>query len=413
MADLKDNKPAAPIRQLLIISCGTGDRRFLTRQALAALKSAELLIGTSALLKKMSPLTEGGRKAQASSAGEIRRLVEHAREKRIAILSEGDAGMGILGEGYSSLMDLRPVIIPGMSMPSYIALRTGIPYGDAAICDLRKKHTSLLPILENSRKVFARGNEKMQSYFREIIQAGYSSTAVYAVENPGQDSERIFRGTVTEAAGRGFSADSFFIFLRAVKSRRGSIGLSDHLFIEGSMDFSHEVRLAALASLMPAENDIIYCIGSGFGDLALEAALAASSGRVFAIEQNPDKIQVSRSYANKLGIRNIELIHGVVPEALAHLPAPDAVCLTCCKDELHDLLQIMISRNPKVRMTALTDDMDYAVKAADLMETMHFEASETMISLSRREKTGGAHCLRPEKPVFIVSGRRKTGADHG
>ena len=407
------NDKAKGGRSLLIVSCGVGDKRFISRQAQAALKSAELFIGTPGLLRKMEPLLGIGRKASAVNAGEVRRIIEQADEKRIAVLSDGDAGYGALGEGYPSLVDLRPVIIPGMSMLSYIASKTGIPYGDAAVLDLNKPQAALLPVLEASRKVFVFGTSQMAGYFGEIVSAGLGSTAVFAVENPGLEGERIFRGTAAEAAGRHFAENTVYVFLRAQGSPRGKSGIPDEAFGDARRDMTEEIRAALFSKLKIAGDDVVYIIGSGLGDTAAETAVQASSGRVFAIEIDREKAKTAAETAVKMGLRNLNVIGGSAPEALAHLPAPDAAVITCCKDRIRDLLQILVSRNPRVKIAAVTHDMDFAVKTAGLMETMYFDTDEVMLSVSKRIKAGDRHCLRPEDPVFLVSGVRRTGIDHG
>lgn len=400
-------------RQILIVGCGIGDRRYLTRQGAAALRTADLFIGTPSLLRRMSDQLGAGRREYAESAAEVRRAIDRAPEQRIAVLMEGDAGMDAPGSEYTSLLDLRPGLIPGISIQSYISARTGIPYGDAVTVDLRKRWASLLPALETHRKVIVYGNERMRGFFREIIEAGYIGTAVYAVENPGETSERVWRGTVSDASVKGFSANTIYFFLRGGKPRRGVLGISSELFLPNPGMLPREVRAAALTHLEIGVKDIVYCVGSGCGEMVIETALLASEGMVYAIEKESSKVEATITNAQRFGIRNLAVINGEAPEALAHLPAPDAAWISCESEIFKDLFQILVSRNPAIRITVSTGDMAAAVRACDLLEGMNFETEESEIRVSERIKNGGTHCLRSQNPVYIISGRKKSGHDHG
>ena len=415
MADTTTRKgsPGNPTRQILIIGCGILNKRYMSRQALAALGSAELFIGERRLLRKMADLLGDGRIEEASSYAKIRKIIINAPESRIAVLVEGDAGMGPLEESSLALMDLRPVIIPGISLISYAAARTGVPYADAQILDLRKKRVSLIPALETNRIVFACGNDRMNDLFHTMISAGLTKVGVYALENPAEESERLFRGTIHEAAGRSFSANTIFAFIRKGRPTRGRFGIRDDVFKNSSSEAKREIRAAVLSYLEPAEHDILYCIGSGFGEVAAEAALLARSGMVYAIEQDLEKAAVSEENLAALGIGNVSVINGIVPGALSHLPPPDAAYIACGGDIMKDLLQILVSRNPDVRIAAETKDMNNALRISALMEGMSFRTEEKMISISDIVNEGEKRKVVPAQPVFLICGVRRSGILHG
>ncbi len=396
--------------QIMIIGCGTGNRRFLTKQAMAALNLADLCVGSEEMLRRMEDILKGRATEPVRNIPAIRRLAECGAYARIAVLVEGDPGTDRYENDYSELLDLRPAIIPGVSAASYMASRTGIPLRDAVTVDLRRKRSSLLPHIEKNARVLAYGSEKMKSYFREILAAGYKNIAVYALSCPGGEGESVFRGTIEEAAARDFPADSMFLFMRPgrLPGRVEEIPFGP----EDSV-FPAEVRAAALTRLSPGRADVIYCIGSGYGDVACEAALAVPSGIVYAVEENRGRLEEAVKNAARHGIRNMVLIRGSSPEALSHLPAPDGAVLLCEGKRFTDTIQILVSRNPFVRIAVLTRDMAFAVKASDALETAGFDTDVTEIRVSRRRKTGGRQCLRAENPVFIVSGTSRGGVDHG
>ena len=55
--------------------------------------------------------------------------------------------------------------------------------------------------------------------------------------------------------------------------------------------------------------------------------MIAPRGRVYAVERDPEQLQMIRQNLVKFDIGNVEIVHGEAPDALDGLPAPDAVFL--------------------------------------------------------------------------------------
>lgn len=102
-------------------------------------------------------------------------------------------------------------------------------------------------------------------------------------------------------------------------------GLADDLFRSDGTMTKREVRAATLAKLMPMRGALLWDIGCGSGSVAIEWMRAARSARAIGIEPRPDRRAMAAENALALGAPRLDLREGSVPDALADLPAPDAV----------------------------------------------------------------------------------------
>ena len=74
-----------------------------------------------------------------------------------------------------------------------------------------------------------------------------------------------------------------------------------------------------------APDAVVWDIGAGSGSVALEAAALVPRGRVFAVEQHPDRILCIQENRRRLGVPHLDIIQAAAPLGLDELPAPDAV----------------------------------------------------------------------------------------
>ena len=102
-------------------------------------------------------------------------------------------------------------------------------------------------------------------------------------------------------------------------------GLADHLFSHDGTMTKQEVRAVTLAKLMPMRGALLWDIGTGCGSVAVEWMRGARYARAIGIEPRADRRAMAAENALALGVPRLELIDGVVPEALEGLEAPDAV----------------------------------------------------------------------------------------
>ena len=86
-----------------------------------------------------------------------------------------------------------------------------------------------------------------------------------------------------------------------------------------------EVRSLALSELDLGPRSVVWDVGAGSGSVAVEAAMIAAEGQVFAIEMDPDDHQLIRQNAERFGVPHVVPVLGKAPDAWVDLPDPDAV----------------------------------------------------------------------------------------
>ena len=102
-------------------------------------------------------------------------------------------------------------------------------------------------------------------------------------------------------------------------------GIPDHWFGEGTLLTKEEVRAVVLAKLRLRRDTILWDVGAGLGSVAVEGALLAPAGEVWAVEKDPERCRVIEANARAFGVTNLRVVPGTAPEALAGLPRPDRV----------------------------------------------------------------------------------------
>ena len=114
-----------------------------------------------------------------------------------------------------------------------------------------------------------------------------------------------------------------------VSAANRPLGLPDDAFaqkrpVRGLITKS-EVRAVSLYKLGLRRNSVVWDVGAGSGSVALEAALIASEGMVYAVERDGECVDMLRHNIANLGPANVVVEAGEAPDALDGLPAPDCV----------------------------------------------------------------------------------------
>ena len=405
-----DHKTMENRKTVVIVGTGIGKRSHLTRQAAAVIRNADLFVGEEKVLRKVEEIPSWAEKIPVSEPEKILETIAESSAHTIAVLTEGDPGDVPPEKQLSrALGKLHPGIVPGISMLVYASSRTGVATKGMISVDLSEQNAALLPMLTENRRLFVRGETKLRDRFRELDEAGYGRVTVYIVENPGEDEERVFRGNVKEAAAKDYSPNTVCFLIRENAPRHGRFGIPARIFSGGyGRIYAPEIRASVVSMLQIDQTETIYDIGAGIGSIAAELAFEASEGMVYAVEKDEDLAETLSVNGRRLGVKNMKVIVGTAPEALAHLPAPDAVLIEEPGKRFFDMLQILASRNSHVKLAVLTEEPGTAEAAVNYLEKLRFHVEESVILISRRVSSGERHRLAAEDPMFVIGAVRRT-----
>ena len=102
-------------------------------------------------------------------------------------------------------------------------------------------------------------------------------------------------------------------------------GLPDDQFTHDGKITKRTARALALAKLVPVRDGMLWDVGCGCGSIAIEWMRGAPEARAIGIEPQEKRRVMAEENAVKLGAPKLQLVDSTAPDALAGLPAPDAV----------------------------------------------------------------------------------------
>ncbi len=102
-------------------------------------------------------------------------------------------------------------------------------------------------------------------------------------------------------------------------------GVPDSFFESDGTMTKQPIRALTLAALGPRPYQQLWDIGAGSGSISIEWLLAHPTTQATCIEPRAPRVANITRNAVALGVDRLRVVHGTAPEALAELPAPDAV----------------------------------------------------------------------------------------
>ena len=191
-----------------------------------------------------------------------------------------------------------------------------------------------------------------------------------------------------------------------------ALGLPDDAFTQKrplrGLITKSEVRAVSLYKLGLRRDSIVWDVGAGSGSVALEAAVIASEGTVYAVERDVECVEMLRDNVARLGPASVVVVAGEAPDALDALPAPDCVFVGGGGKGLADILERVAARLIRGgRIVVNLASVERVTQAQSSLESLGFDAEFTMIGASRgKALPDGTMRLAAENPVFIVTGTK-------
>ena len=193
-----------------------------------------------------------------------------------------------------------------------------------------------------------------------------------------------------------------------------ALGLPDSAFeqrkpLRGQIT-KREVRAVSLYSLGLRPDSVVWDVGAGTGSIAVEAALIAQRGTVYAIERDEASIGLLQTNVEKWGSGNIRIVVGEAPDALERLDDPDSVFIGGSCGRLGDILDVVARRlNPQGRIVVNLAVLERTQETIHQLKDLGFATDLSLVSSSRgKEMPDGTTRLEALNPVFVVSAWRES-----
>ena len=398
--------------QVKIIGIGPGSKDQLTREAYRAIEEADCLIGA----KRMLETFRSGSKVlfEAILPDTIAEYIEaHPEFQRFCVLMSGDSGF------YSGTKRLLPLlercnaeVLPGISSLSYLCAKLHISAEDIHPVSLHGRDTDIVREVRDHTRVFALtgGENNVNSIFQALISAGLEKLLVYTGERLSYPDERITKGTPAELLGKSFDPLSVVLIENPEPNRLATHGLPDFSFLrdhskKGLIPMTKsEIRAICLSKLLLPEDAICWDIGSGTGSVSIEMALCAKKGMVYAIEKDPDALELSKVNAQRLYASNIRFIEGSAPETLADLPTPTHVFIGGASGHMKEIFEILFAKGTNIRIAATAVTLESIAELTGIIKTHPFSDAEAVMVQTAKSKQAGDHLLlNGGNPVTIFT----------
>lgn len=408
-----------------VIGVGLDGKKSLSQKALDIIGDTGLLIGGKRHLAEFPdssarkiPVTGGLEDIALAIKGHLK----ESGGKGVAVLATGDPLMfGIADFILKEFGKKKVNIIPNVSTVQEAFARIKESSNGVKVLSVHGRGMGVDALLDDILKnekaaVFTDKDNSPARIAKALIERGATGYTAFVCESLGTGDEKVTKGTLESVSlKRSFSPLNIMILLRKEGIRAGKpvlkgFGLADRLFsYSGGMITKEEIRVVSLSKLDVKKDSVVWDIGSGCGSVAVEAALLAKGGLVYAFEKNGMRAVDIRKNRRRFGAGNLEVIEGVAPGCLKKkgIARPDAVFIGGGGKGMPRILDHVagrIKQGGRIVVNAVT--METAHIAFDFLKKQGWEKELVMVSVAKAKDLGGLNLLSACNPVFIITGRK-------
>ena len=401
-------------QKIILVGIGMGTAASLTGQAKAALERCDYLIGARRMLetfRKMRKIRQNPDKPGESGTAEEPEYTEayvtetivslirnHPKRQRIGVLFSGDTGFysgaGKLAQRLAEFPGLYDVeVIPGISSVCYLAARLQTAWEDAAIVSLHGREENFIQTVSRSPRTFLLlgGKDAGSRMLQKLREYGLDDVTVRAGSRLSYPDEKIISGRPSELSDKDVEDLCTALIENPRPENRGEPHIRDDAFIRGKVPMTkEEVRALSLARLNLS--------------VSVEAARCSDRIRVYAVEKNPQALELLEQNRRKFRADGIRIIEGQAPEALDDLEPPTHVFIGGSGGRLQEILKAVIRKNPRVRIAINAISMETIKEVMDAgQEGLLPHMEITQLCVSRSRELAGYHMMTGLNPVYIIS----------
>jgi precorrin-6Y C5,15-methyltransferase (decarboxylating) len=399
-----DHTAAAP-RWLSIVGIGEDGIEGLCGLARGLISGADIVFGGKRHLGLAAALIRGAVRPWPSPFESAVAEVLAQRGRQVCVLASGDPylyGIGALLARH--VAPSETVVVPAPSAFSLAAARLGWPLADCALVSLHGRELDRVrPHLQPGARVLAltSDGEGPAAIAGLLTAIGFGPSRLTVLEALGGPRERIRAATAAE-----FNLDDvdpLNTLAIEVVARHGARiiarapGLPDAMFEHDGQITKHEVRAVTQSALAPRRGELLWDVGAGAGSVAIEWMLADPTLRAIAIEAQAERAARIRRNAASFGVPSLEILQGAAPDALAGLPAPDAIFVGGGASDpgVLDAVEAALRSGGRLVVNAAT----LQTEALLLARHAGLGGELIRIAIARAEPVGSMTAFRPALPV--------------
>jgi precorrin-6Y C5,15-methyltransferase (decarboxylating) len=308
-------------------------------------------------------------------------------------------------------------IYPNINTVAAAFARIKEPWHDARIISLhgRKNEDELIGALEEADKlaVFTDPKKNPAWLATQLIEKEHFNFKMCVLEALGSKSERFDWYSLQKAAKMKFADPNLVVLKRSPAGRKAKaksqLGAPDHWYDhQGGLITKSEIRAITLSKLRLEPHHVFWDLGAGSGSISIEAGLFIKKGKIFAVEQNPDRIKNIQNNKKQFNARNLEVVQAALPKRLSTLPRPDRIFVGGGGKDLKAIVMKAAKYlKPGGRIVINTVLLPNLQTAMTALEQLGFETEVIQVQINRSRKMPWAERFEAQNPVWIITGMRK------
>ncbi|MGR6915736.1 precorrin-6y C5,15-methyltransferase (decarboxylating) subunit CbiE [[Actinomadura] parvosata] len=372
----------------------------LSAKAVGKLREAKLVVGPDAVLGQLDVAA-----ATAADGALLQALDDHLEhgEGPAVVVAPGDPGFfGVVRTLRAH--GLKPDVLPATSLVTRAFARAGLNWEDALV--VAPSGPRQLDRVVNA----CRAHPKVAllvapgvgpaEIAREL--APTTPRALIVCEDLGGPDERVTHSRMGEATTRPWKDPDVVLVIDPLHQPKepswvaGAQPGPSEWALPSAAGMPAEARAYVLAKLGPRLGDLVWDVGAGTGQIAVECARLGAA--VVAVERDEERCAKLRAHVLEHGVK-VALTRGQAPPALEPLPDPDAVFVG---GGGLDVIVACAARGPRVLVCALRK-VEHVAGVLDRLREHGYRGEGTQIQVSKLLlNPDGSHSLAAADPVFVV-----------
>ena len=190
-------------------------------------------------------------------------------------------------------------------------------------------------------------------------------------------------------------------------------GIPDDLFerSEKVPITKEEIRTIQVSKARLRPGQIVYDIGCGSGSISIEAAFQVEkSGKVIAIDYNPNAIELTKKNLKKFGVSNVSVIFGDAKEKILELEEKaDSIFVGGTGGDTQDIIQKCknkLKSGGRIVIAIILIETLFSV--LKVLDDLDFDSIDiTQITISKSKKTSSGTMMLARNPITIISATKR------
>ena len=408
-----------PRTDLAVVGIGPGGPNAMTAEVSAAIQGAHCLIGAKRMVEAVAH--PGQAVFPAVAPEEIAAVIRaHGEYGRVTVVMSGDVGF------FSGARKLLPLlsgfqarVLPGLSSLAYLCARLQTGYEDVVAVSLHGREADITGDVRRHPRVFALvgGENGMKKLCASLAASGLGWVKMSIGERLSYPDEKITTGRAEELCAGSYDSLSVALIENDHAQAVVTQGLPDQLFLRSGEEgplvpmTKSEVRAVCLSKLQLTGNAVCWDVGAGTGSVAIEMALQAVHGQVYAIERNDRAVELLGKNKERFGLGNLSIVSGSAPQGCKELPPPTHVFIGGSGGNLRAILSLVLEKSPNARIVATAISLESVAELTACMQEFAFDLQEAVsLAVARSRAAGPYHLMTGQNPVYIFTLQRTVGS---